>query len=146
MGQWGNDGHDALLQELCEAFTIGTVHIAYPTVVDAVAHRPAVTADDVHVGSRQSQCIHACGLQLCHDILVHQSTIYHCHGTQHLVVRDASSVYHLGFYTQLGGQCRCRASTAMYENLRPFDGSKFFYQLVERLRVFNYCPSNLQNN
>ena len=83
-----------------------------------------MAADDVGIGTSQSQGIDSVGLQTGYQILVDQSAIDHRHHLQHLLIGDAAAIDHVGLDIQALGYLRGLAATAMYQHLATLDGRK----------------------
>ena len=102
-------------------------------------------ADTVHVGTSEASGIDAESLQTCHDGLVHQSTIHHCHHLQHLCIGDAASVHHLCLNAQLRSDGCCPATAAVHENLPSFNVTEVAQQLTELRLVLNDGTADLDD-
>ena len=74
------------------------IDIANKAKVDTSLYRTSVRAYNVHIGTCKAYGVNTYRLQLCHDVLVHQSTINHCYNFKHIGIRNASSANHLALY------------------------------------------------
>ena len=88
-----------------------------------------MAADDIHIGTRQSQGIHTVGLKTSHEVLVHQSAIDHRHHTEHIGIGDTTTTHHLRLDAE--GFCHLRglAAATVYQNLSAFNGTEVLQQL-----------------
>ena len=137
VGEGCKDGSDALLQQLGQTGRIDAVDITDEAVVDAVAQWALMAADDIDVGTGQSDGIHAEGLQAGDELLIDQATVDHRDHAEHLGVGDAAAVDHVALDAEGRGNLRCAAASAMHENLWPADGGEGLEELGQALFVFN---------
>ena len=95
----------------------------------------------VHIGPREAQGAQSGGIQLRHDILIHQSAIHHRHHAEHLRVGDASSLHHLGLHAHLCGDVGGGASAAVNEHFESWELCKLADEPAEGGRIFhNHAP------
>ena len=132
-----DDRHDTLLHDSRESICINTVYIADKSIVYPADNGATMAADDVHVGTRQSDGIRAKCLKTDNNLLVHEPTIYHHDHAQHVGVGDAPTVDHLRFHSQQRGNPRSRATTAVDKNLPALDCGKCLEQTAALTVVFN---------
>ena len=134
------------MQQLGKAGRIDAVDIADETVVDTVAQWALVAADDVDVGTGQSDGIHAEGLQAGDELLIDQAAVDHRDHAEHLGVGDAAAVNHVALDAEGRGNLRGAAASAMYEDLWPADGGEGLEELGQALVVFNDGAADLDDS
>ena len=159
MGQGSHDGSDTLQDEGLQSFSVGLFHIAHISEVYRAGTRiftffltylqgygfAFARTQHVHVGTGQSQGVHACCLQPCHEVLVHQSAIDHGHHLEHLAVGDASAVHHLALDAQPGSHLGGTAATPVHKHFVSGDSREMLEQLFELRLVFHHGASHFDD-
>ena len=129
MRQRGYYRNDTTVEQLCQTVSISIIYIPHITKIDhfigAIIHfyllqGAFVGTYYVHVGTCESECIDTLCLQLCHDVFVYQSAIYHGDNREHLCISNPASTHHAAFYAKLCGYLRCSSSTTMHQYFLAF--------------------------
>ena len=149
VGKRGYYRHGTLLNEGRKGCAVGTIYITYEAKIHHfidtfdghLLQRTLVRADDIHVGTGQSDRIDTVGLQFCYKIFVDKAAIYHSYHLQHLSIRDASAAYHDALYAETCGYFGGSSSAAMHKYLLAFYGGEIFQERIELVFALYYCSS-----
>ena len=138
MSERSKNWSHACLNKRLKAIGVHLIHVAHKTKVDTILKRTLVRADDIHVGTGESDGINAKRLQLRNNILVDQSTIDHGHHLKHLCIGYASTPYHLALYAKRGSNLSGSSSTTMNQYLSSIYLLETFKKSCELCRVLNH--------
>ena len=143
VGKRSHHGGDTSLDECGEHTSVGLIHIAHKTIVNAILQRALMRADDIHVGTRQTEGIHSHSLKLGHHILVDKTAIHHSNHFEHVGISDTTSIHHLGLNTEFCGYLGGTTSTTMHQHLLALNRREVGKKTGQLRFIFDNCPSYL---